>query len=164
MSQFEIGARSRLDIDRRRFLETIALGSCAAAVAGIPLVTSFVAPSLRRSNDVWVDLGSVSDLPTGGFTARRYELVAKDGWLVSPRKGVVWARPETNRGVRVVSATCTHLGCNVVWRPATRCFDCPCHAGRFDDEGRPVSGPPKEPLRVLPHKVEDGKLWVRLTV
>jgi menaquinol-cytochrome c reductase iron-sulfur subunit len=163
MRRIEIGARDGPNMDRRWFLETMALGCGAAALAGIPLVTSFVAPSLRRSNGAWVDLGTLSDLPTGGFTSREYELVAKDGWLVLPRRGFVWARPEPNGGVRVMSATCTHSGCNVVWRPATRCFECPCHAGRFDDAGRPVAGPPKEALRVLPHKIEDGRLWVHLT-
>jgi menaquinol-cytochrome c reductase iron-sulfur subunit len=163
MKRIEIGARSETRMDRRWFLETIALGGCAAALVGIPLASSFVAPSLRRNNGSWVDLGAATDLPADGFTLRRYELVEKDGWLVLPRRGFVWVRPEPRGGVRVLSATCTHLGCNVVWRPETRCFECPCHAGRFDDQGRPISGPPKAPLRVLPHKVDDGTLWVHLT-
>ena len=43
-------------------------------------------------------------------------------------------------------------------------FECPCHTGRFDPEGQPVSGPPKKPLFLLPHKVEEGKLMVQITL
>jgi Rieske Fe-S protein len=93
-----------------------------------------------------------------------FDFMAKDGWLMLPQRGFLWARPEPQGQVRVFSSTCTHLSCNVIWRRQTGCFECPCHAGRFDSQGRPVSGPPKKPLRVLPHKVEDGTLLVRLTV
>ena len=53
------------------------------------------------------------------------------------------------RGGEVIARSlwCTHLGCEVVWNGATESYDCPCHDGRFDAEGRVLGGPPGAPLR-----------------
>jgi len=37
-----------------------------------------------------------------------------------------------------------------------------CAVARFDADGRPIAGPPTEPLAVLEHKVENGNLQVFL--
>ncbi len=47
---------------------------------------------------------------------------------------------------RALSATCTHLGCTVQYRPDLRQIWCPCHNGIYDISGRNVSGPPPRPL------------------
>lgn len=45
------------------------------------------------------------------------------------------------------SAVCTHLACEVLWRPDDRDLFCPCHDGHFDPhDGSPTAGPPKRPL------------------
>jgi cytochrome b6-f complex iron-sulfur subunit len=45
------------------------------------------------------------------------------------------------------SAKCTHLGCIVNWDDSQKTINCPCHAGVFSAEGKPVSGPPPKPLK-----------------
>ena len=55
----------------------------------------------------------------------------------------------TENGVTARSLLCTHQGCNVRWVEAEQVYYCPCHEGRFDAEGRPIYGPPREPLRDL---------------
>ena len=45
----------------------------------------------------------------------------------------------------VLDLTCTHLRCRVAPVEGGG-FTCPCHGSRYDDEGRPVTGPAKEPL------------------
>ena len=49
--------------------------------------------------------------------------------------------------VRARSLLCTHQGCEVIWTPDSRQYICPCHEGVFDADGKPVMGPPPEPLR-----------------
>jgi Rieske Fe-S protein len=45
-----------------------------------------------------------------------------------------------------VSPICTHMACEVVWNPAERSWDCPCHGGRFTPGGDVLDGPPPAPL------------------
>jgi Rieske Fe-S protein len=50
---------------------------------------------------------------------------------------------------KVVSATCTHLGCTVKWNAAETSWDCPCHGSRFDVDGRILNAPATRPLEVV---------------
>jgi Rieske Fe-S protein len=149
--------------DRRTFLKTAALAGAACLVSGVPLVAYVIAPALEKGTGRWVDLGPVGDLKPGGVGMLSYEFMVKDGWLVMPQRGFVWAALDGGDQLHVFSSTCTHLGCNVIWREDENSFICPCHTGRFDREGRNVSGPPPKPLARLEHKIEDGKLLVFMT-
>ena len=59
------------------------------------------------------------------------------------RRGVekVAAYRDEAGGLHAVSAVCTHLGCVVQWNGAEKSWDCPCHASRFDVDGRVLQGP-----------------------
>lgn len=150
--------------DRRAFLKTAALSCAAAAVVGIPLLTYVVAPTLEKGIDKWIDLGTVDSLKPGETEMLSYEFMVKDGWLVLPQRGFVWARMASSDIITVFSSTCTHLACNVIWQKENQVFECPCHSGRFDVEGSPISGPPSKPLKRLEHKIEEGKLLVFMSV
>jgi menaquinol-cytochrome c reductase iron-sulfur subunit len=69
-----------------------------------------------------------------------------DGWYRARARETVFLIWDGNQGVHALSATCTHLGCQVRWEPQTRKFLCPCHGGMFDPQGNVVSGPPPRPL------------------
>ena len=43
--------------------------------------------------------------------------------------------------VHVLSHTCTHLGCNVVWNESELSWDCPCHGSRFGIDGEVLTAP-----------------------
>jgi cytochrome b6-f complex iron-sulfur subunit len=47
---------------------------------------------------------------------------------------------------KALSATCTHLGCTVQYRPDMHEVWCACHNGTYDVNGRNISGPPPRPL------------------
>jgi glycine/D-amino acid oxidase-like deaminating enzyme/nitrite reductase/ring-hydroxylating ferredoxin subunit len=55
------------------------------------------------------------------------------------RRVAVYRDPES--GLHALSAKCTHLGCAVHWNGAERSWDCPCHASRFDTNGKVLHGP-----------------------
>jgi ubiquinol-cytochrome c reductase iron-sulfur subunit len=55
----------------------------------------------------------------------------------------------------VISGVCTHLGCLTEPQADGRFF-CPCHASRFDESGRVLSGPAPKNLNVPPHRFIGG--------
>lgn len=50
------------------------------------------------------------------------------------------------KGMRAMSATCTHLGCTVRSDADSGGFVCPCHGSRYDAEGKVLGGPAPAPL------------------
>jgi len=149
--------------DRRAFIKTVALTGTAAVVSGVPLASYVIAPTLKKSTGKWIDFGPFDDLETGKIEMLSYEFMVKDGWLVLPQRGFVWAKVESADKITVFSSTCTHLACNVIWKEEEGIFECPCHTGRYDTNGQPIAGPPTKPLVVLNHKLEEGNLLVYMT-
>jgi isorenieratene synthase len=64
-------------------------------------------------------------------------------------------------GYLAYDGRCTHMGCAVSPDVLTGGFYCPCHAGRYDATGTPVSGPPKTALARLAVVSEGEKLLVK---
>ena len=157
-------AENQFQISRRTFIATSVLAGGAVVLAAIPLVSTVVLPSLKKGVGKWVDFGKADKLTPDDFSMLSYEFLVKDGWIDLPQRGFVWAKADAQHGVKVFSSTCSHLACNVIWSKDTRMFECPCHTGRFNPHGQPVAGPPKKPLSLLPHKVEEGKLLVHITL
>jgi len=155
---------NQFNISRRAFIVTSVLAGGAVVLAAIPIVSTLVIPSLKKGVGKWVDFGKADKLTPDDFSMLSFEFMVKDGWVDLPQRGFVWAKADAQHGVKVFSSICTHLSCNVIWNKDTRMFECPCHTGRFDPEGQPVSGPPKKPLLLLPHKVEEGNLLVQITL
>jgi Rieske Fe-S protein len=151
-------------MSRRTFIKTAIIAGCTALIPGIPLTTYTIFPSLKEQSSNWIDFGPVQDLQPDNFNMLSYEFMVKDGWIVLPQRGFIWARIDGGQQMKIFSSTCSHLACNVIWQEETREFVCPCHSGRFNAEGQPIAGPPSRPLSVLDHKVEDDNLLVFMTV
>jgi len=135
------------NLDRRRFLATA--GRAAAACAAAPLLLPLAGCS-------------GGDDQTAAAPVLRVELATlPDGERVRYQLGDDPVELRRQGGeVTVRSLICTHQGCEVHWRPEENDYLCPCHHGRFDASGRPVFGPPPQPLRTLPVRVEDGTVIV----
>ncbi|MEM7306657.1 MAG: Rieske 2Fe-2S domain-containing protein [Planctomycetota bacterium] len=137
-----------------------------ALALGLPGARFLLTPLLREEERSWVDLGEVEALRSAGAPVAvsfRYE--AWRGYVRGTKPGILWVVPgdaSDETGVRVLSAVCSHKACNVAWSPEEELFACPCHRGRFDRGGAPVSGPPKDPLARVAVRVEDGHLWAEL--
>ncbi len=61
---------------------------------------------------------------------------------------------------KAFSAICTHLTCTVGFDSQTQTILCPCHNGRFDLEGRVISGPPPRPLDPLEVEISGEEIFV----
>jgi len=65
--------------------------------------------------------------------------------------------------VRALSAKCTHEGCTVSYVPGESLIWCACHNGRYDLQGRVLSGPPPKPLaEYAVHRDSDGTIVVAM--
>jgi len=70
-------------------------------------------------------------------------------------KRVLVFKDETEK-LRAVDARCTHEGCTVQFVPGELSIWCACHNGRFDLDGRIVSGPPPRALANYPVHQDDA--------
>jgi nitrite reductase/ring-hydroxylating ferredoxin subunit len=132
---------------RREILRHLAIGSAALAGALAFLGSlRFSLPSRGKLGEI-VRLGRGSDFPPNSQT-------------FLPDVKLYVLRDE--RGLRAVSAVCTHLGCTV--RATEDGFRCPCHGSAYDREGMAVSGPAPAPLRWFKTGLmPDGRLQVDLS-
>jgi Rieske Fe-S protein len=60
--------------------------------------------------------------------------------------GSLRAAYRDEKDVHIVSPSCTHMGCTVVFNKEELTWDCPCHGSRFACDGSILDGPAVEPL------------------
>ena len=53
------------------------------------------------------------------------------------------------------------MGCRYNWHPELKKFICPCHDSVFSITGKVEGGPSPRSLDTLPHKIENGALYVQ---
>ncbi len=149
-------------IDRRHFLKMSfwAITSAAGLIVTGLSTRFLVGDSFTKLPEIWVDLGSISELPAGQMHRLVFTKRSQDMWRESEYSGLLYAYTQDRSEYTVLDATCSHLGCNVHWREQEGFFACPCHNGHFDLSGQVISGPPPKPLRKLPSKIENGRLVV----
>jgi isorenieratene synthase len=121
----------------------------------------------RKARSLVMHDGRVTSVKLGGSGAGNGAVasipkreVPMTGWLqhmseagipvLVARRCAVWV---------ALDGRCTHMGCPVGPEEGTDRLYCPCHAGHFDTEGVPVSGPPKAPLARLEVR-EAGEMLV----
>jgi cytochrome b6-f complex iron-sulfur subunit len=138
-------------VPRRRFVETL-LGSgfLATAVAFVYPVLRYLVPP--RASDLGSDsvvAGRAGELkPNSG---KIFRFGNRPGLLMRTASGEY----------RAMSATCTHLSCTVQYRDDLRQVWCACHNGKYDLNGRNVSGPPPRPLESFEVQVRGDEIFVR---
>jgi Rieske Fe-S protein len=95
-----------------------------------------------------VKVGKLSDLPKDSGTIIRFGT-----------KPVILIRPPSGE-LRAFSATCTHLDCTVQYRKDQGVIWCACHNGKYDFNGRNISGPPPRPLDEYRVVVQSDEVFI----
>jgi cytochrome b6-f complex iron-sulfur subunit len=94
-------------------------------------------------------LRPLGDVGAGGplkLTAEELSILNKSHFVIAragTRKVIVF---EAGGVLRALDAKCTHEGCTVQFVPGDSLLWCACHNGKFDLDGRVLSGPPPRPL------------------
>jgi menaquinol-cytochrome c reductase iron-sulfur subunit len=135
-------------MNRRTFMKlvTSAIGVLISAGMGIPAIAYIIGPSLSKTKENWIRLGSIVKVETGTPTLFKAKIKRQSGWITSDEEISAYVFTEDSRTYVAMSNICTHLGCRVRWVADQEQFFCPCHVGIFDKEGNVVAGPPPRPL------------------
>lgn len=126
-------------ITRRQFLNTLFGGSLVAFFSGalFPLA-KFAFPTLGKEPDFVVLVKKdFADIPSN--SAKVFAWGGVPGLYFKKEDGSVIA----------LKGVCTHMECNVIYKPEEKKFYCACHKGWFDDTGKNIAGPPPKPLEVF---------------
>jgi Rieske Fe-S protein len=140
---------------RRRALAILVNGTAAlisGALASL-LGTFALRPGGPPSGDRWLRAGSLIDLTPGTPVPRVLSVPRADGWYRERVRQTVFLVRDGDQ-VKALSATCTHLGCQVRWDRDRKRFQCPCHGGAYDAQGRVIEGPPPRPLDTIDVRVD----------
>jgi menaquinol-cytochrome c reductase iron-sulfur subunit len=170
---------------RNKFLEgaTLGLGAVIGGVVTVPPLGLLVASSFEGAKFHDIDLGPLSEFPSGKFVITTFVEDPKQG-EVSRRtayiryNGLLTGKPSFT----ILSNRCAHLGCpvqpngpvdakpsrlvtdkagNEVLRltPAQPAgFGCPCHGAQYDTEGNRTAGPPVRGLDRYEYSIKNGRL------
>lgn len=152
MSASESPARLEDKIERRGAIVVLAMAAGLVMSYGTAIVYGlrYLFGRQEPVREVKVLVASLSDIPEGGSLIRE-DLSGQKFMLV-----------RSGKNVRAFSTTCTHLGCQVYWKPDDKTFFCPCHDGVFDADGNPVSGPPPTPLAQNTVNVRGSSIFVSM--
>jgi Rieske Fe-S protein len=112
----------------------------------------------------WVRAGTTADLKPDVPVPRVIAVSRTDGWYRERARETVFLVWDGDRTIRALSATCTHLGCQVLWDLQHKRFKCPCHGGVYDAAGNVVEGPPPRALDAIEARIDpaDDSVLVRL--
>jgi Rieske Fe-S protein len=138
-------------VPRRRFVEVLLTsGFLATAAAFIyPVLRYLVPPKASDLGSDSVVAGRVGELrPNSG---KIFRFGSRPGLLIRTASG----------DYRALSATCTHLSCTVQYRDDLREIWCACHNGKYNLDGRNISGPPPRPLEAFDVQVRGEEIFVR---
>ena len=139
---------SAMDITRRRFLSIIfAIGSALGVGAFFAPLIRYVYPVLKGTVYEKQKIAAVTDVTADGV---RFDYQDIPSMLIQKK----------DKSFAAFSLVCTHLGCIVKWESANDIFHCPCHGGKFNENGKNISGPPPSPLTEWNTQVEAGQIYV----
>ena len=95
-----------------------------------------------------VKLGSVAEFEKN--SSKMFKFGNKPGILIRTAEGEF----------KAFNATCTHLDCTVQYKKDEGLIWCACHNGKYDLNGRNISGPPPAPLTPINIVIQKEEIFV----
>lgn len=137
-------------VTRRTFLNALFGGWLLAFFSGsFYALFKFAFPTLGKEPD-FVVLKAADYIDIAPNSTKAFAWGGKVGLFFKKTDGTMMA----------IKGVCTHMDCNVVYKPLEKKFFCACHKGWFDDTGRNIEGPPPRPLEIFVYTIEEEKLIV----
>ena len=135
---------------RRDFLNILLSGGFIAWLGALlfPVFKFLEPPELEEVKVSNVKIGAVEDMEKDSGKIIRFG-----------NKPVLVIR-KSNGEYAAFGGVCTHLDCIVQYRKDYGQIYCACHNGRYDLNGRVVSGPPPTPLPKYNVKIKEGEVVV----
>lgn len=149
-------------VTRRGFLLWFSwfLGGLVALSIGITSVAYLISDPTGAKRKRSVKLVPVSDLKEDEPVLYEMTYPEKDAWTLTEKKDKIYVIKRSLGDYLVLSTVCTHLGCQIAWDTEKKEFLCPCHGGRYDIDGKVISGPPPKPLKTFESEIKDDWLYV----
>ncbi|MBW8713300.1 MAG: ubiquinol-cytochrome c reductase iron-sulfur subunit [Acidobacteria bacterium] len=152
--------------ERRRALAIFVNTVVALIGGGLSAVLGAFAfgPRAGAAQGRWSRAGTTDDLKPDEPVARVLSVSRVDGWYRARARETVFLVWDGDKAIRAMSATCTHLGCQVRWEAKDKKFRCPCHGGVYAADGTVLEGPPPRPLQTVEARIDpsDSSVLVRL--
>ena len=131
-------------LTRRQMLTTAARTAGAGLLLLLPMaresaLADTASPAKAPDTSTWTSLGKAAQFVKG--QPQRTAL---------PNGDVLYVTRLTADTFNVVSAKCTHRGCEVGYNKAAGQFVCPCHGAVFATSGKNVHGTSRQPDEALP--------------
>lgn len=135
---------------RRKFIDIILNFSLFAWISAIVYpIFKFLNPPVTQDISInSISVGEINEFPINSSIITRFG-----------RKPIIVIRKK-NGDFKALSATCTHLDCNVQYKSDTEQIWCACHNGFYNVEGKNISGPPPRPLTQFQVNLIDSKIIV----
>jgi quinol---cytochrome c reductase iron-sulfur subunit, bacillus type len=148
---------------RREFFGLLSgwIAAAIGATLAVPAVGYFIGPALRRKTIGWLKAGAIRSLEPDLPVQREVVVGTQEGWFTTQATRGVWVVKRSTGEIMVYNPHCTHLGCAYAWNGAARQFQCPCHGGVYDLDGRVIAGPPPRPLDTLDYRIEGEQLEIK---
>ncbi len=138
---------------RRGFLELILGGGALATLGAIfyPIIKYIFPPATAEATLSQLKLPFQKEEIAADPKKAKYFKYGRE-------LGIIFLT-ETGR-LQALGATCTHLDCTVQHRPDLGIIWCSCHNGKYDLDGKNISGPPPRPLPQYEVKDTDDGILV----
>jgi quinol---cytochrome c reductase iron-sulfur subunit, bacillus type len=154
------------NLSRRAMLVKLGIffNGIVAAIIAVPILRYLLSPITRgrkTSYASWLALGPLDQYPAGETRLATFQNPDVSPWDGKTADSACWVRCIDANTFQVFAINCMHLGCPVRWFPQSGLFMCPCHGGAYYQDGSRASGPPERGLFEYPHKIEEGKLFIK---